>query len=176
MALTLDELKQWLRYEIEDGEQETTLAIALNAAVGWVERHTGLLLTRREVTQPLKSFGGCIEALYGPNPEVTTITYVGSGDTPATINDARVLATDSTGRGSIYPALGSFWPWGSEISLVYQAGYADPDDVPEALLMAVLLLAGNWDANRSAVSERAANEVPLAAQSLIDAYRLPGIA
>lgn len=173
MALTLDQLKEWLRYEIEDQEADTTLTIALNAAVGWVERHTGLLLTRREVTQPVRSFDGCVRALWGPNPELTTITYVGSDDAPAEITDGRVVITDSLGNGSFYPALGAQWPWGSKISAAYMAGYADPDDVPEGLLMAVLLLAGTWDQHREAVTDKAANEVPFAVNALVGQFRIP---
>ena len=178
MALTLDELKQWLRYEVEDSEQDTTLTIALNAAVGWVEKQTGLLLTRREVTQPVRSFGGCVRALWGPNPELTTITYVGSDDTPATIDNARTIITDSLGNGSFYPALGAQWPWGSEISVAYMAGYADPDDVPEGLLMAVLLLAGNWDEHRTGVSTANSNasEIPFAVDALVSQFRIPVLA
>lgn len=178
MALTLEQLKSWLRYEEEDQDQDATLTIALNAAVGWVEKQTGLLLTRREVTQPVRSFDGCIRALWGPNPELMTITYVGSDDAPATIDDGRVIITDSLGNGSFYPALGAQWPWGREISVAYMAGYADPDDVPEGLLMAVLLLAGNWDTNRIGVTtgNSTASEMPLAVQSLVEQFRIPVLA
>lgn len=172
-VLNLDTLKEWLRYEQEDGEQDLTLSITLNAAVGWVERQTGLLLTRRAVTQPVRSFNGCVRALWGPNPELTTISYVGSDNTPATIDNARTIITDSLGNGSFYPALGAQWPWGSEISLAYMAGYSDPDDVPEGLLMAVLLLAATWDQHREAVSDKAANEVPFAVDALVSQFRIP---
>lgn len=175
-VLNLNTLKQWLRYEPEDGEQDLSLSIALNAAIRWVERHTGLLLTRRAVTQPVRSFTGCVRALWGPNPELTTISYVGSDDTPATIDNARTIITDSLGNGSFYPALGAQWPWGREISVAYMAGYADPDDVPEGLLMAVLLLAGTWDQHREAVSDKAAMEVPFAVASLVDQFRIPVLA
>ena len=139
MTVTLAQLKEWLRVEPEDGEQDAALGLALSSAQGWVERRTALYLTRREVTQPVKSFDGGFQAIYGPNPELITITYVGSDDAPGEITDARVVITGRNGRGTIYPALGERWPWGREILASYTAGYADPDEIDAALLLAVIV-------------------------------------
>lgn len=175
-ALTLDFLKQYLRYEAEDTEQDAVLFAGLNAAINHVERHTGLLLTRREVMQPVRSFGSCIPALWGPRPEIVAITYTGSDGAPGIVSDARVVNTDSLGRGSFYPSFAGQWPWGQDIVLAYEAGFANPEDVPPALLMAVLLMAGNFDANRSGVvTGTITSELPLAVASLIDSYRMVGV-
>jgi len=141
--LDLDLLKEWLRYEAADGDADATLNVVLAAAVRHVEGQTGVLFTRREVTQPLYSLRGRVPLFYGPREGDVVLSYLDGSGAPETIE-----VTGFFGRDMLAPAGG--WPIGTGYEATYTAGHADPETVPEDLLVAALLLAGNWDANREA--------------------------
>lgn len=165
-ALTLDTLKQWLRYEAEDGEQDIPLTLSLRAAIRHVESQTGHLFTQRMVTQPVYALSGRVSLFYGPRTGNVALNYADSSGAPQT-----AIVTGFVGNEMIAPTGG--WPAASQpVTATYMAGYANPEDVPEDLLIAVLLLAGNWDANREA-SVTGASSVPLpfGIEALLMPYR-----
>ena len=162
-ALTLDLLKEWLRYEPSDGDADATLNVTLAAAVRHVEGQTGVLFTQREVTQPLYSLGGRVPLFYGPREGDVVLSYLDGSGAPATIE-----VTGFFGRDMLAPAGG--WPIGTGYEATYTAGHVDPEKVPEDLLVAALLLAGNWDANREASVTAASN---VALEDGVDALLAP---
>lgn len=162
-ALTLDLLKEWLRYEAADGDADATLNVTLAAAVRHVEGQTGVLFTQREVTQLLYSLGGRVPLFYGPREGDVVLSYLDSSGAPEAL-----AITDFHGRDMLAPAAG--WPIGTGYEATYIAGYADPEKVPEDLMVAALLLAGNWDANREASVTAASN---VALNCGVDALLMP---
>lgn len=166
MALTLDLLKEWLRYEADDSATDATLSVTLAAAVRWVEGQTGVLFTQREVTQPIYGLCGRVPLFYGPREGDVVLSYVDSAGAPATLE-----VTGFLGNEMIAPATG--WPAAAApIVATYLAGHDDPEDVPEDLLIAALLLAGNWDANREAVvTGTIATALPMGVEELVMPYR-----
>lgn len=145
-AMTLAGAKQFLRYEGADASQDETLNMLLRAGQQWVERYTGLLLTRRQVRQPERSLHGAMPLLWGPvADEPVTVDYF-DGTTGATFSTVRVVPIDSEGRARLYPV--GAWPATSDAVLTYSAGYADPDDVPDGLLHAMLVYASMSDDDR----------------------------
>jgi len=158
MAVDLALAKQHLR--VDDDEQDFLISAYLNAAMAWVENHTGKLLTRREVAQPETRFGAYITLNHGPDPADVEIVYSdGGGD--QIIADARVV------RDRLYPASG--WPSISTPAMIivsYVAGYAE---TPADLDAAVLLLTGDFFANREAGTATPA--VTAAVQALCSPYR-----
>ena len=164
-ALTLDLLKEWLRYEADSPDADLTISVALAAAVRHVEGQTGVLFTQREVTQPVFSLRGRVPLFYGPREGDVVLSYLDSSGAPETL-----AITGFHGRDMLAPAGG--WPIGTGYEATYTAGHADPATVPEDLLVAALLLAGNWDANREA-SVTAASNVALeyGVDALLAPYR-----
>lgn len=63
---------------------------------------------------------------------------------------------------------------GKTVVVEYKAGYGDADDAPETAKIAILLLVVHWFDNRSPVTDRAANELPLSVQALADSLRWGG--
>lgn len=148
--LTLDLLKDWLR--VTSNDEDVLLGVAMRAAVRHIEGQTGVLFARREVTQPL--YNGRL--LYGPDRGTITVAWTDDG---VAQTEAGVVIGDTL-TNTIYPGA----------TATYEAGYADPEDVPEDLLVAALLLAGNWDANREATAGNLA-PLPFGVESLIGNYR-----
>lgn len=142
-GLTLPLLKEWLRYEPSDGDADATLNVTLAAAVRHVEGQTGVLFTQREVTQPVFNLRARVPLFYGPREGDVVLSYLDRSGAPETL-----AITGFYGRDMLAPAGG--WPIGTGYEATYIAGHADPEKVPEDLLVAALLLAGNWDANREA--------------------------
>lgn len=164
MPLTLELLKEWLRYEPEDSATDATLNVTLAAAVRWVEGQTGVLFTQREVTQPLYSLCGGVPLFYGPREGDVVLSYVDSAGAPTTVE-----VTSFLGNEMLAPATG--WPVAAApIVATYTAGHDNPDNVPEDLLIAALLLAGNWDANREATAS-GVTALPFGIEALILPYR-----
>jgi uncharacterized phiE125 gp8 family phage protein len=164
-SLSLDGLKNWLRYEADDTDQDGSLALMLRAAIAHVEKQTGRLFTRRTVSHPVTTLRGPVPLLYGPITGAVTLSY---SDIQG---DAQTGEFDRfDGARLIAPAGG--WPLAyAPIVATYQAGYAEPEDVPEDLLVAVLLLAGNWDKNREGTVNGANSPLMLGVEALISSYR-----
>lgn len=159
-----------------DGSAEDALIQSyIDAAAAWVEGFTGRLLTRREVTQTLASFGDYVPLWWGPDPDFDTLTidYLDSDGQAATVTDPRGV------RDRVYAPLGG-WPSvldHSAIAVTYTAGYdedasaPDPAAVPADLVQAQLMLVAHWYMNREAVNGGAANEVPLGVEAICRRYR-----
>ena len=159
MSVDLALAKSHIRvtHDIED----TLIAQYLAAAVAWVENYTGKKLTRGTVTQEADAFGVYLPLFWGLNPVDLTITYTDTDDAEQTVTNAKIV------RDRAYPAL--TWPavaTNSVIVLEYTAGY---DDVPADLDSAVLLLVGEYFANREAGD--AAPSIAMAVEALCRPYR-----
>lgn len=164
-ALTLDLLKDWLRYDADAPDSDVTLSVALAAAVRHVEGQTGVLFTQREVTQPIYRLCGRVPLFYGPREGDVVLSYLDTAGAPSTVE-----VTGFFGAEMLAPASG--WPIGSAYVATYTAGHASPDEVPEVLLVAALLLAGNWDLNREATVTGTINStLVLGVEALMAPYR-----
>lgn len=172
-AVTLAEVKEWLRYEASETEQDTALGMMLAGAQNWVERHTGHILVQREVTQYVGEFGSFVELAYFPFVSGMSIAYRDTAGDAQEIDDALVFNEGGVYR--TYPA--SAWPATATqpgIVLTYTAGYADPEDAPAAMLQAMCLLAAMTDEERAAAgdSEKARQSI----EWLLESYRKPALA
>ena len=125
--------KQHLR--VLNSDEDAIIQQYLDAATLDVERISGDLLTRREVTQTFSAFGSWLPLNWGPLPEDVTISYFDSDDAAQEIADARIV------RNRAYPNTDA-WPeiyTDSQISMTYTAGWEEP---PADLIDAVLVLVG----------------------------------
>lgn len=149
-VVTLEQVKEYLRYE--DTDQDGTLSLMLAGAQSWVEEHTGHLLTEREVTQAVPAFGDFVDLKYFPFVDGMTIAYRDGAGADQEIADAVVV--DMGGYNRAYPS--SAWPTtatAAGIVLTYTAGYADPETVPQVMLSAICLLVAMNDEERGALGE-----------------------
>lgn len=160
MAVSLDLAKQHLRLDTTD--EDPLVGVYLAAAKAWVESYTGKALVRREVTTLRPAFACYLGLIWGPNPQAVSVAYIDTQDQPQTIDDARVVGD------RLYPP-SSGWPTAADdtaITLTYTAGF---DETPGELDAAVLLLLGDFYANREAGA--AAPATTAAVEALCDPYR-----
>lgn len=85
---------------------------------------------------------------------------------------------DTSGlMGQIRPVFGSVWPATAvhpvAVRISYTAGYGAADAVEPDIIMAILLLAGHYDLNREATTDRSLSEMPFGVQALLAPYIVP---
>jgi uncharacterized phiE125 gp8 family phage protein len=145
--------------------ENTIIQQYVDAAALLVEKMSGNLLTRREVTQRFDAFCSRLPLFWGPDPDTVTVDYTDTDDVPQTIADAMVV------RDWLYPNADG-WPsiaTDTVIEVTYTAGWAE---TPADLMSAQLLLIGHWYANREAVNVGdTIAELPMAVDALVQPYR-----
>jgi uncharacterized phiE125 gp8 family phage protein len=108
-----------------------------------------------------------------PVQSLVSITYYDAAGTvqTATLSDFHLFADDD--RAVVTPKDGKTWPplqkRDDAMTVTFIAGYTV---LPPALSQAVLMVAGHLYENRSAVSEGAMSEVPMAVQALTAIHRI----
>lgn len=140
--ISLDEAKRELR--VDGNSDDTSIADNIVAAREWVEDYTGLVLTRREVTESIRGFDDPIRLRAWPVDlgEAVEIAYRdSSGIDQAVVGaSARSIARPAV----IYPAAGSRWPANAAVSgqidVTFTAGFADSADIPKVLKRAMFVM------------------------------------
>ena len=113
----------------------------------------------------LRNFPAYIDLPMGPVTAVDSVTYSDADGMVQTYLTARLA------DGRILPAASGSWPTAYDsVTVEFTAGLASPDEAPELVAAAKLLL-GHLYENREAVSGQTVNEVPLAFDSLVQTYR-----
>lgn len=176
--VSLADAKAHLRVDISDDDALITAYIA--AAVDHLDGWSGILgraLVTQSWRQDFARFG-CLRLSLGPVASITEIKYFDGDNAEQTLADS-VYTHHSDALGT-YVALKPDQVWPSTysrpdaVSVTYVAGSAAAD-VPPALRAAILLMVGNWYANREATSEAAMAELPIGAYALVSPYRRIGV-
>lgn len=157
----LDAAKLHLR--VDDNSQDAAITRSITAAREWVEGYTGLKLVPTEITQHFDSFALLRMKGWPVAPDAAiAISYLDSDGVAQVIASYRLLAADRPAL--VLPGLGQSWPSiysaAGAVTLTYDAGYATPQEVPEVLKQAMLIIIASLFVSRefglSEDSERAA--------------------
>ncbi|KQZ81879.1 hypothetical protein ASD64_08965 [Mesorhizobium sp. Root157] len=195
--VSLVEAKAHLRVDHEDDDTliEGFIAAATDHLDGW----TGILgrcLVEQEWRQDFDAFARGLCLPLGSVISVTTVTWRNTAGQVSTVEGIWYsLQIDAGGRYFVrfrddYAFPGDLYERGA-VSVAYKAGYAtvpevpangdDPaipakSTVPAALKVAILLLVGNWYANRETMVVGATVEsLPFAVDALIAPFRRVGV-
>lgn len=115
---------------------------------------------------------------------ILSITYTDSDGTIQTL-DPSIYTLESWGEfhSRVILQRGKDWPSdrlarGNSVTIEFNCGYGDtPDDIPEPIRIAILLLAGNWYENREAVLTGPGSQMatlPFGVDALLANYRWEG--
>ena len=178
--LTTDQVKA--RLGITSAHRDAEIAQLISAARFHVEDYTGLILTRRTVTEVLDHFGAEIRLASWPVIELETITYLDPDEAPQEVAGARVRLGSRPAR--VFAPLNGAWPLTAspgEIALQVLAGFdhtlaaGEPGAIPAPLITAMLLLIAHWFENKEAVLVGTiATDLPHGWMSLCRPYRVGG--
>lgn len=158
--ISLAEAKKHLR--VDSSTDNALIEDAIAAAREWVEGYTGLVLTRRVVSERLSRFADHTKLRAWPIAvdQPITMTYRDTAGTTQAIADAQLVA--AARPGLLYPADGARWPNGStvfgDIVVTFTAGYEDPADVPMILKRALLTMLTAFYEDREGGAMFAASE------------------
>lgn len=169
-----------LQLRVDGAADDDLIASYIVAARTFLEGQTGLVLVSDDArVETFDRFTPSLRLAAWPVREMVSIQYVDqSGDDQDLATDAyRFTMTKRPAR--ISPAARTCWPLTlcgpDAIVVTLKAGFAAPDDVPDDLKVAMLMLIRHWYDNPSAVAagERAAAiEVPLGVTQIIERYRM----
>ena len=179
--VTLAEAKLHLR--VDHNDEDALIESLLRAATEHLDGWTGILgrcLVEQEWRHNSDVSGSCVMLPLGPVISISGITAGGDTLDPSTYS----LKTDAGGRSRVEFGVSV----SGLVNVTYKVGYATiPQDdgppvvpaqstVPAALKVAILLLVGNWYANRETIVVGATVEkLPFAVESLIAPYRRVGV-
>lgn len=180
MPVSLEEAKLHLRVDFDDDDELITALIGaatkhLDGPDGW--------LGRALITQTLEyradEFCEVIRLPYPPLQSVTSVKYLDNDGVTQTLSTG-VYRTIGGGASatSIVQVYGQSWPsiryTDEAVQIRYVAGYGDdPEDIPEPIRQALLLMIGHLYENREAVLVGAnAMITPMAVDALASTYRI----
>lgn len=175
-SLTLEEVKAWS--VVEFGDDDALLTNLIHAAEAHVDG-TGEL-GRAMITQSWAQWEcnspGRVRLLMSPVQSLTSVEYYSSGVLEtATLSDFELWRD---GEFMICkPKSGAQWPAADSrpdaIKITYSAGFGDdPEDIPESVRQAMVLLISHLYENRSAVSDGKLTSVPMSYEMLMNNHRI----
>ena len=175
--LSLDQAKAQLRDT--PSEDDDLIRGFIVAAREYAEAYTGLILTRRTVTETAPQLGRWIDLASWPIASVDAIRYPAAGNL-TDLAEGSWCASLKRRPVRLLPAamgwgVGPSWQdCGLPVEIDLTAGFETPDDVPETVKLAMLMLISHWYANREGVEvglRAAAVEVPFGVEALLTRWR-----
>ena len=181
--VTLDEAKLHLRLPLELPEGSVSIEDELiHRLIGAATQDAELYQGRAYITRTLRlnldrfpAAGGPIYLPFPPVQQVLSVEYTDAAGQQHTLPATDYVADLAAAPARLVPAPGKGWPLTSlrpvaGVTVTYVAGYGeDPQDVPENIRSAILLLVGHLYEHREAVfSDRGTpQELPLGVTYLL---------
>jgi len=113
---------------------------------------------------------------YPPLVSVESVKYLDGDGGLQTVPGGDYQVRASEVPGEVVLAYGRRWPLAradkDAVRVEFTCGYGDPEDVPEALRAAVLLIVGTLYANRETVAPVSMQPIPHSAEWLMGPYRV----
>lgn len=184
--VSLAEVKSHLR--IDHDEDDTILALYLQAAVSRLDGYTGIL-GRALMSQTWRvtigydgrpSSSQLVYLPVAPVSALTSIKYYDDSNQLVTADNADFEFVNDTSDAWVRPANDDVWmtPYDrpDALQIDYVTGYGAAEDVPAPLKAAVLLMTGDLYEHRETVSDVRNSQIPMSmtVQNLIAPYRLVG--
>jgi uncharacterized phiE125 gp8 family phage protein len=179
--LTLTEVKNHLRVDDTDSDDELTLLLA--AARSHVETRANRQLMQATFALTLDKWpsGNAIALRMSPLSSVTGVTYYDENGSSQTFSSGKYHVDTASEPGRIVLDDGEAWPnldvRPAAATVTYVSGEASSDDVPDAAKLATLQLVAHWFENREAVAFGGnPTDLPYAIEALINQCKVPEIA
>lgn len=172
--ITTAEAKLHLR--VDGTEEDTLIAILIQAARETVEQFTGRSLINQTRTLKMDYFP-CSDTILlpnGPVSSVTSINYYNESEANTLLATSDYWVDSSSGIARI--VVKNYWPatftMPNAVTIIYVAGYgAASSNVPKPLKQAAYLILGHLYENREQVGE-IKHELPFGAETLMAPYVL----
>lgn len=174
--VSLAEVKEHLNYDLDDRDAYISRLIWQATEVVEGPAGIGMALMSQQWRLSLDCFPAVIEIPIWPVTSVDSVTYTDTAGAEQTVaaSDYKVDLDMTPAR--VAPVYGKTWPTSRKelgaVKVTFTAGRSNPDDVPESIKGAILLMIAHWFDNRSAVVTGAtSSEVPMGVQHILNHYR-----
>ncbi len=186
LPVMVSEAKEQSR--IDTSAEDALVERLIGSATDHIEGPYGIGVCLVEQTWELKLdyFPRVIELPLFPVLSVDKVEYEDGDGVIQTVDASTYRVDTHSNPARISLEWNQSWPLprrvAGAVTVTFQAGYAQDNgdytaNIPDSLRHAVLLLAAHWYENREGVVVGAtASELPMAVESLISKYRVPGIA
>lgn len=178
--VSLNEAMLHLRVDVSDAgphPEATLIETLISAARAHVEAETNRVLITQTLEARWDAWRDVLELPRTPVQSVTSVTYVDETGATQTLSNSAYRVDVAGLVARVTPAFDTAWPTAravtGAIAVRFVAGYGAASAVPAPLKAAMLLLIGHLYENRTAATERALTEAPLAVAALINPYRVP---
>jgi uncharacterized phiE125 gp8 family phage protein len=177
VPVTLEQARHHCR--IDFGDDDVYLVALVEAATLLAEKWLGRSLISQTLEMTLDGFPACPVPLRRPPIETMgSVKYDDPAFGEVTLDNSAYRLVDRPDAKLTLAYGVTAWPLsasGDAVRIRYTAGYgASGDAVPAAIRQAILLFVGHWFANRETVLVgQVPAELPIAAESLLSAYRVP---
>jgi uncharacterized phiE125 gp8 family phage protein len=154
--IDLAEAKSQCRIDASLTDQDSVIALYIEAATAWVEDYTGRSLMTQTHQVSLCAFPSRVWLpRAAPLASVTFVKYYDAANALQTLSSSVYTTPAFAEPASLSLAYGQSWPTTYDrddaVQIEYVTGVSDPANVPPALKQAAQLLVGHWFANRESV-------------------------
>jgi len=183
--VTTAEVKSQAR--IDTTAEDSLIDRLISAATASIEGPYGIGIALVEQTWELKLdwFPLEIQLPLYPVLSVESIKYIDTEGTEQTLDSSVYRVDTHSNPARITLEWNETWPStrliSNAVTVTFKAGYAVEGsdyqaNVPQDLRHAITLLVAHWYENREAVSTNATpNRMPMAADAILERYRVPGV-
>lgn len=173
--VSLEEAQVHLRSEVP--EEAGLVQFLVAAATAQAETFCRRRFVAQRWRLTLDAFpAGAIVFPYPPLQSVEAVQYLDGDGVLQTVPQADYQARTTEVPGEVAPAYGKSWPSARAVEdavrVEFTCGYGDPEDVPEGIRAAVLLIVGTLYANRETVAPVSMQPIPHSAEWLMGPYRV----
>lgn len=174
--VTVEEAKQHL--SLVEKTHDALVSRLVEAATECAEWTTWRALVTQTWRLTLHEFPCRLWVPRPPLQSVTSIQYVDTDGNLQTLDPSLYTIAADSQPAYIVPAYNQVWPatrcQPEAVKVTFVAGYGSTgEDVPQRIRQAILLIAGNWFANRESVQvgAGAVSELPQSARWLLEAFK-----
>lgn len=158
--LTLDEAKDHLKLELDDGTEDALISRLIVAARRRAESFLWRAIMKQTWDYFLDEFPnseGIILVPLPPLQSVTTVKYIDLDGVQQTLAASLWKVDTVSEPARLVPAFNESWPSTREeinaVEIRFVAGYTDIGEVPEEVKSAMKMMAGTWYENRESLRE-----------------------
>lgn len=176
--LSLPTVKEWLKVDFD--ADDALISALITGSRQSVEKYTQLILLSTVIEQAYDQFSIITQSnpyaemtlAWSPVVSVESVQYYDSNGTLTTLDSSRYIVDDYSKPSNITPAYNHIWPEvqtrKNAVIVRYTCGYANSDDIPQAIKTAMLLtIADAYEKRQDSVKK-----LPSQSEWILDKYRV----
>lgn len=173
--VTEDEVNLYLK--IDNDEESILIKKIIASATEFTEKYLKRSLLIRTLVASFDNFPtNEIKLPYSPVTTINSVKYYDDNYVLTTVDPSIYFLVSKKTPAEVNLKFTNAWPItadrSSAVEVEYIAGYGKPENVPEPIKQAILLLCNHLYSNREMVSEKSLSNAPMSYNYLLSSYRI----